>query len=111
MLVPINTRNKGAEAGYVLRKSGARLLCTIAGFLGTDYVGMLARPSELPGARADRGAARRGAAGATRWREFLAAGERVPEADARARADAVAPDDLADMLFTSGTTGQPEGRA
>src|SRR6185436_2800314 len=42
VLVPISTRNKGAETAYVLGKSGARMLFTIAGFLDTDYVGMLA---------------------------------------------------------------------
>src|SRR5690349_13018487 len=28
VLVPLNTRMKGREAGYVLARSGARLLCT-----------------------------------------------------------------------------------
>src|SRR5919109_1423970 len=41
VLVPINTRFKGREAGFVLRQSGARLLFTTTGFLGTDYVAML----------------------------------------------------------------------
>ena len=41
VLVPLNTRLKGSEGGYVLEKSGARILCTVAGFLGTDYVGLL----------------------------------------------------------------------
>ena len=31
ILVPINTRMKGAEAGYVLRASGAKLLLTVSG--------------------------------------------------------------------------------
>ena len=41
VLVPLNTRLKGAEAGYILEKSGARILCTVTGFLDTDYVGLL----------------------------------------------------------------------
>src|SRR6266567_4735359 len=40
VLVPLNTRFKGAEAAYVLRKSGARMLFTVTGFLDTDYVTM-----------------------------------------------------------------------
>ena len=42
VLVPLNTRYKGAEAAYILRASGARLLFTVQGFLGTDYPGLLA---------------------------------------------------------------------
>ena len=41
VLVPLNTRFKGAEAAFVLGRSGARFLCTVNGFLGTDYVAML----------------------------------------------------------------------
>ena len=38
---PLNTRYKGAEAAYILRASGARILFTVQGFLGTDYPAML----------------------------------------------------------------------
>jgi acyl-CoA synthetase (AMP-forming)/AMP-acid ligase II len=107
IVVPISTRNKGAETAYVLQKSGARVLFTIAGFLDTDYVGMLAG-HDLPAL--ERIIMLRGdAPGAQRWSDFLAAGERVSESDARARAEAVEPNDVADMLFTSGTTGKPKG--
>ena len=37
VLVPMNTRFKGAEASYLLRASGATTLFTVRGFLGVDY--------------------------------------------------------------------------
>ena len=36
VLVPLNTRLKGMEAGYQLRKSGVKLLFVVADFLDTD---------------------------------------------------------------------------
>jgi HIP---CoA ligase len=38
VLVPVNTRFKGAEAAVILARSGARVLVTVTDFLGTDYV-------------------------------------------------------------------------
>ncbi len=41
VLVPLNTRFKGHEAGDILERSGARLLFTVTDFLDTDYVVLL----------------------------------------------------------------------
>jgi acyl-CoA synthetase (AMP-forming)/AMP-acid ligase II len=124
VLVPLNTRLKGAEAGYVLNKSGARILCTVGDFLGTDYVGLLlgalggaglGRPVDgltkleriilLRGSRK----ARTGGAGIEAWADFLLHGEAVSADDIRRRAANVSAEDLSDILFTSGTTGKPKG--
>jgi acyl-CoA synthetase (AMP-forming)/AMP-acid ligase II len=107
VLVPLSTRFKAAEAGYVLRRSGARLLCTVGEFLGVDYAALLAG-EDLPALR-EIVTLRGGSANATPWSDFLARGERVPAAHARERALAVAPEDLSDIIFTSGTTGNPKG--
>jgi acyl-CoA synthetase (AMP-forming)/AMP-acid ligase II len=107
VLVTLNTRFKGAEAGYVLRKSGARILCTVGDFLDVNYVEAL-RGEDLPDLER-MVVLREAAEGATPWSEFLAGGGAVSEERARARADAVSPDDLSDLIFTSGTTGRPKG--
>ena len=106
ILVPISTRNKGAETAYALRKSGARLLCTVGEFLGVDYAASLAG-EELPALR-EIVTLRGTSAAATPWRDFLARGGRTPISHARERSLAVSPRDLSDLIFTSGTTGYPK---
>jgi acyl-CoA synthetase (AMP-forming)/AMP-acid ligase II len=125
VLVPLNTRMKGVEAGYILEKSGARMLCTVGEFLGTRYVELLrsalgsgkeaGRPiAGLPALerivllREPAGEADE-ASGILDWSGFLGGADRIGESVARARLESVAPDDLADILFTSGTTGKPKG--
>ena len=110
VLVPLNTRFKGSEAAYVLGKSGARMLFTVTDFLETDYVAMLrAADAELPDL--EQVVVLRGDApdGTRSLVDYLAAGDAVDEAEANARIDAVMPDDLSDLIFTSGTTGRPKG--
>ncbi|WP_404816079.1 FadD3 family acyl-CoA ligase [Streptomyces thermolineatus] len=104
VLVPVNTRYKGEEAAWLLERSGARLLLVANGFLGHDYLAMLDRAGSLPELRRtvvltdDK-----------KWNEFLESGEAVPAGVLDARTAAVGPDDISDMLFTSGTTGRPKG--
>lgn len=109
VLVPLNTRFKGPEATYILSASGARVLFTVSDFLDTDYVAMLGDRSELPDLEhviVLRGPSR---AGTVSWSEFLLGAQRTTATAARDRAAAIEPDDLCDILFTSGTTGLPKG--
>jgi acyl-CoA synthetase (AMP-forming)/AMP-acid ligase II len=133
VVVPINTRFKASEAGYVLARSGARVLFTVSSFLGNDYVAMLrAGGVDLPALehtillRGDGGApapapsdagislpagsaAQRGSGTPLGWSDFTALAERVSSDEAKRRAEAVEPSDLSDIIFTSGTTGHPKG--
>ena len=126
VLVPLNTRYKGPEAAYILRTSEARILFTVQGFLGTDYPALLdeatASGDDVPGLerivvlRSDDtgGPATAGSAGQVGGRleslaDFLAAADRCEPEVAAGRTAAIGPDDLSDLVFTSGTTGHPKG--
>ncbi len=120
VLVPLNTRFKGGEAAYIVRSSAATTLVTVRGFLGFDYPAMLEGEDlgELQrivllrdhagGGKIAESTAPRPVIGLA---EFLAAGASVEPDVTAARAAAVQPDDVSDLIFTSGTTGYPKGAA
>lgn len=119
VLVPLNTRFKGAEAAYVLERSRARLLFVTGTFLGTSYVASLRRAAaEGPGAGPLPGLphleqvvvlADDAPDSFRTWKDFLAGGDGVPAAAVRERAGAIRPESPSDIIFTSGTTGSPKG--
>ena len=112
VLVPVNTRFKGREAAYVLEKSRARLLFTVTGFLDTDYVALLEEArGEYPLKELETIVVLRGDAppGTVSWPDFLERGASVGEGEVAKRSSAVTPDDVSDIIFTSGTTGRPKG--
>ncbi len=111
-VVPLNTRYKGHEALVVLQRSRASVLVVCDGFLGTDYSVMLgeaAGEDGLPHLRATVDLNAAGRPGTQAWTDFLAGGSAVRPDEIAALAADVTPDTVADILFTSGTTGVPKG--
>ncbi|HUE31668.1 MAG TPA: 3-((3aS,4S,7aS)-7a-methyl-1,5-dioxo-octahydro-1H-inden-4-yl)propanoate--CoA ligase FadD3 [Mycobacterium sp.] len=102
-MVPLNTRYTASEANDILARTGAPVLFGMGQFLGNDRVAELDRAA-LPRLRhvvripvdTDDGT----------WDDFIAQGSEAAVAD---RAAAVAPDDVSDILFTSGTSGRSKG--
>jgi acyl-CoA synthetase (AMP-forming)/AMP-acid ligase II len=101
ILVPLNTRYKGEEAGHVLRTSRASVLLTVSDFLGTDFLAMLDGVAGLDALQRRVDLAD--------WAEFIAAGRQVDPDEVARREVQIAPDDVSDIIFTSGTTGAPKG--
>lgn len=113
VLVPLNTRMKGAEAADILERSRARVLFCIGDFLGSYYPTLLGelRPATLEHIVVLREGFRRDATHASDidWPAFLQAGASVAAQHVHEREQALRADSTADLMFTSGTTGRPKG--
>ncbi|MFV9632336.1 3-((3aS,4S,7aS)-7a-methyl-1,5-dioxo-octahydro-1H-inden-4-yl)propanoate--CoA ligase FadD3 [Mycobacterium neumannii] len=104
VVVPLNTRYTASEATDILSRTGAPLLFASGEFLGADKAASIDRDGlpqlhhvvRVPIEKNDG-----------TWDEFIARGTDLDAVDARA--EAVEPDDVSDILFTSGTTGRSKG--
>jgi len=107
VLVPINTRYRGAEAGDILRRSRCKMLFTVTDFLDTNYPAMLADESlpHLWHTVLMRGQDR---AGQT-LEQFLTKAVDISQETLDARLADVSGTSLSDIMYTSGTTGAPKG--
>jgi acyl-CoA synthetase (AMP-forming)/AMP-acid ligase II len=100
-LVPVNSRYTGHEVADIVDRTGAVLVVVDDGFLGRTQSAELQAASELTSVREILILAN--------LDQVAAIGGDTPEADLDARADALSADDVADILFTSGTTGRSKG--
>src|SRR5690606_8024006 len=116
-VVPLNTRYTGHEAAAILARSRCSVLVLADGFLGRSFSTMLRDAAAhlgdegtavpgLPSLRLVVGMDDDAPAGPAHlgWTDFLASGTDVPDDVLQGALDAVAPDDVVDILFTSGTT-------
>lgn len=137
-VVPANTRYTGSETLEIIQRTHAVAAVVAGTFLGTERIVDLVDAAGATDATGATGAAAGPLAAATSLRTIvripLDAGDTVPAgagaaggvdvvdfddlralateellAAADARADAVTGDDVADILFTSGTTGKSKG--
>jgi HIP---CoA ligase len=110
VLVPVSTRFTGPEALDVIGRGGVRALFVAGDFLGVDRLGGLLRAAASAAAgdgvldRLDLIVRVPGD-----WGAFERRADSVTTAEVRRRAGAVRPGDLADVMFTSGTTGRSKG--
>ncbi len=124
VLVTLNTRFTGAEALEILERTATKVLFCPDRFLGNDYLEVLRGADGADGeavgpigglpaldlvVRVPIEGGGQPEPGVVAWEDFLTSSEEIGEEVARQRRQAVAPDDIADILFTSGTTGWPKG--
>lgn len=123
VLVPLNTRYRTTDVAYTVKQSDSATWIAMARSGPVDYLAMVRK--NLP----DIGAQERHALnyetfpklrrvvllddvarpGMFGWADLLAAGEAVSARELARRADAVDPDDVMIIAYTSGTTGHPKG--
>lgn len=97
-VVTLNTRLKGREAGDILRRTNAKLVFTVEGFLGIDYRALIA-DEDLPALEGTL----------LLEHDLVQGGKGADDPAVDGALVGIDADTVSDILFTSGTTGSPKG--
>jgi HIP---CoA ligase len=119
-LTPVNTRYTGHEAVDVVARAHAKVVAVSDGFLGRRQLEELASAAKadnvnlptvvrLPYGDDEDSPAVEASGRVVTWDDLGSLAAEVPERQVEQRAGQVDPDDVADILFTSGTTGRSKG--
>lgn len=102
----LNPRYQRLEYEHILRDADPRLVLAMSPFEGRDYASELVAAGAAPDAVI---AIPEGDAASAAWDAFCAAGRSISSGDLAAARARVAPEDIAVIVYTSGTTGKPKG--
>lgn len=105
VVVPLNTRMRGIELDTVITRAKIRLVVTIGEFLGIYYPDLLSECVHKGVELVVVGIGR----DEQSWVDFLDQGSTVTRAELNETKAKVSGDSVLDLLFTSGTSGEPKG--
>lgn len=105
VVVPLNTRMRSAEITGILERAKVRLLVSIGNFLGHYYPDMVRAicSDNIKLVVVD------GRDGDESWADFIQRGQAIDDRELADASSLVVKDSVLDLLFTSGTSGQPKG--
>ncbi|MFJ5671569.1 AMP-binding protein [Bacillus safensis] len=123
VLVTVNTNFQAQELAYLLKHSDSSMLFIVDGFKETSYVKMLEElipelqndhqgeitSSSFPYLKSVVYIGEHTPTGMRSWDSIQAAAKRTEDHEWEKRMDELAPDDVINMQYTSGTTGYPKG--
>jgi len=123
VLVTVNTNYQATELEYLLKQSDATTLILDESFKGTSYIDIIKRvcPELAIGEKGSIASGKlpyfkriilmteREEEGMYKWSEFLSYAEDITDEQLDKQFRSLNPDDVINIQYTSGTTGQPKG--